>query len=185
VRDTYLRHDSKGSASSERASGLHESVRSARRGRLGDERGVALTEFALVLPILVVVIAGILAFGLIFFYWLDANRLASETARWAAVDSNPFDPLTLQQHIQEEVPNGMKDASVCISFPGDGESDPDPREIGDPVQVTVQKTVSLVPILGLGDVPIRASATRRIERFANGLGPPQSYSEDGDLGTCS
>jgi TadE-like protein len=165
---------------------VRDSVRWTRGRRLADERGVALTEFALVLPILVVVIAGILAFGLIFFYWLDANRLASETARWAAVDSNPFAPLTLQQHVRDEVPNGMKDASVCISFPGEGESDPDPREIGDPVQVKVQKTLSLVPILGLGDVEIRASATRRIERFANGVGPiPQSYSEGGDLGTCS
>ncbi len=48
--------------------------------------GVAMTEFALVLPVLVLIIAGILSFGRVFFYWIEANHLANETARWAVVD---------------------------------------------------------------------------------------------------
>ena len=167
-----------------------------RRGRkvgLADERGVAMTEFVLITPIIALVIAGMLSFGLIFFYWLDANRLAGETARWAVVDTNPF-AVPLQQYVQDSVPNGMKTGlNVCIDFPA-SPSDPEPEpEVGDPVRVRVQKTVSLVPILGIGDVTIRAASTMRIERFANGVGPPAAYKAGPssgappgeDLGTCS
>jgi len=158
--------------------------RDRRSVALADERGVALTEFALVTPILVLVIAGMLGFGLIFFYWLDANRLASETARWAVVDSNPFGK-PLQQHILDEVPNGMKDGlSVCIDFPANP-SDPTPTQldVGDAVRVRVQKTVSLIPLLGIGDVNVRASSTMRIERFANGVAPPVNYRPGPPSGT--
>jgi hypothetical protein len=168
--------------------------RSRRAVGLADERGVAMTEFALVLPILALVLAGMLAFGLLFFYWLDANRLAGETARWAIVDTNPYG-VPLQRHVRDEVPAGMTDGlNVCIDFPVDPlETPPVALEVGDPVRVRVQKTVSLVPILGIGDVTIKASSTMRIERFANTTGPPVSFKvgpstqdpPEADIGTCS
>ena len=68
-----------------------------------------MTEFALILPIFMVIVAGLLGFGRVFFYWIQANHVANETARWAAVDHNPYAALsdgpsrgrrcqTLQQH---------------------------------------------------------------------------------------
>jgi hypothetical protein len=163
--------------------------RSRRAVGLADERGVALTEFVLVTPILVLVIAGMLSFGILFFYWLDANRLASETARWAVVDTNPFG-VPLQQHIHDEVPAGMQDGlNVCIDFPvNQGTAPPGAGRIGDPVRVRIEKPYSFVPILGIGDMTIRASSTMRIERFADGTGPT-SYKvgppPGEDIGTCS
>ena len=57
-----------------------------------------MTEFALILPIFMVIVAGLLGFGRVFFYWIEANHVANETARWAVVDRNPYAPTTLQKH---------------------------------------------------------------------------------------
>ena len=152
---------------------------------LADERGVALTEFVLITPILVLVLAGMLSFGLLFFYWLDANRLASETARWAVVDTNPFG-VPLQEHVRSSVPAGMQDdLSVCIDFPpNEGSTPATSGGVGDPVRVRIEKPYSFIPILEIGDMTIHASSTMRIERFENGTGPT-NYSSANDIGTCT
>ena len=89
-----------------------------RRLNFKREDGVAMTEFALILPIFMVIVAGLLAFGRVFFYWIEANHVANETARWAVVDRNPYAPTTLQQHVRGcstvEFENGVR---VCIDFP--------------------------------------------------------------------
>ena len=57
-----------------------------RRRRLHDQRGQALVEFALVLPILLALLVGAVEFGKAFFYWLDLSHLANTGARAAVVD---------------------------------------------------------------------------------------------------
>ena len=63
-----------------------------RRIDLKRQDGVAMTEFALIVPVFLLIVAGLLAFGRVFFYWIEANHMASETARWAVVDRNPYGP---------------------------------------------------------------------------------------------
>ena len=60
--------------------------------RVRDEEGVALVEFALVLPMLVMLLFGMLEFGRAINYWLDANHLANEGVRFAVVNRNPCNP---------------------------------------------------------------------------------------------
>jgi hypothetical protein len=55
--------------------------------RMRDERGQATTEFALIFIPLIMVVAGIIYFGIGLNYWLDMNRAANQGARWAAVDN--------------------------------------------------------------------------------------------------
>jgi hypothetical protein len=151
-----------------------------RIGFLRREDGVAMTEFALVLPLLVLVIAGMISFGRVFFYWIEANHLANETARWAVVDRNPYRascpppaPITgangcqsLQQHARNSSSTEFHaDVKVCIDFPFGSPT------IGSPVRVRVQKPFSLVPILDAGTITIRGSSQMRIERFDNGTSP--------------
>lgn len=164
--------------------------RGGKHGRFRDERGVAMTEFVLVLPALVIVIVALIAFGLIFFFWLDANKLASETARWAAVDQKPTAITTsFQQYIKDSVPGGMQDGlDVCIDLYG---KTPDTVAVGDPVRVRVERGFSPFPFLWSDIVVVRASSTMRIERFnnPNGQGPPTSYKPGPpnggeDIGTC-
>ena len=67
-----------------------------------EERGVALVEFALVVPLLLVLLFGMLDFGHTFNYWIDATHLANEGARWAVVNKNPASSGTLQEYIQQQ-----------------------------------------------------------------------------------
>lgn len=63
-------------------------ARSTRRF-LGSERGTAVVEFALVAPILFLLVFGILDFGRALNYYNDITQLAGQGARAAAVDRNP------------------------------------------------------------------------------------------------
>ena len=53
------------------------------------ESGQAMVEFALILIPLLIVVGGIIYFGIGLNYWLDMNRVANQGARWAAVDNWP------------------------------------------------------------------------------------------------
>jgi Flp pilus assembly protein TadG len=69
---------------------------SLRRWR--DERGVAVTEFALVLPLLLLLILGMVDFGKAINYWIDNTHLANEGARLAVVNNNPGGSTTTLQN---------------------------------------------------------------------------------------
>ena len=56
---------------------------------LRSERGTAVVEFALVAPILFMLVFGILDFGRALNYYNDITQLAGQGARAAAVDRNP------------------------------------------------------------------------------------------------
>ena len=141
-----------------------------------------MTEFALILPVFLVIVGGLLGFGRVFFYWIDANHLANETARWAVVDRNPFAPKTLQQYARESGGTlEFADAKVCISVPGGG-----PPTVGGPLEVKVAKGFSFIPLLGIGDITIRGSATLRVERLAGSSGTtPLNYSVGSPYGACT
>ena len=151
-----------------------------------------MTEFALVLPMLMVIVVGMLAFGRVFFYWIDANHLANETARWAAVDRNPYDtatpPQTLQQHVLASGTLEFQDARVCLDFPDGPDGNPTTAD-GESVRVRVQKPFDFLPILGIGKITIRGSSTMRIERLEGtdtaGNYVPANYTAGSLNGACT
>lgn len=152
-----------------------------RRRNLKREDGVVMTEFALILPVFVFIIVGLLAFGRILFYWIETNHEASEAARWAVVDRNPYAPQTLQQHVATgSTVEFQSDVKVCIDFPEGGTPD-----LGEPVRVKVEKPFTVIPLLGVGTIAIRGASTQRIERFSGGAVAPTAYSTGQNIGTCS
>jgi Flp pilus assembly protein TadG len=139
-----------------------------------------MVEFALVLPLLLVLVFGMLEFGKAFNYWIDTTHLANEGARWAVVNYNPGTG-TLQEYVKgrantvelrdggtASIPAG-DEAEVCISFPNGT------ANVGDPVLVTVTATYHWLPFIGdrigSADVTITGSATMRLEA------PPSNYAE--------
>ena len=54
-----------------------------------DERGQATVEFALILFPLLLIVAGIIQFGIGLNFWLDEQRIANQGARWAVVNAWP------------------------------------------------------------------------------------------------
>ncbi|HYZ20453.1 MAG TPA: TadE/TadG family type IV pilus assembly protein [Gaiellaceae bacterium] len=137
---------------------------------LRNEDGAALVEFALVLPILVLLLFAMVDFGKAFNYWIDETHLANEGARFAAVNKNPGGS-SLQAYIQgqattPELRNGgtasvPNPAQVCISFPA-GTSN-----VGDPVRVSVSVNYNWLPFIrsktGITQTTLTASSTMRLE----------------------
>jgi hypothetical protein len=160
--------------------------------RMAHERGTALAELAIVMPLLMVLLLGMLDFGKAFNSWIDETHLANEGARLAAVNytapscgsSNPN--VCLAQYIQQgadfgELKNGrgpdsyasgQSAAQVCISYPSNTAKSPATQGlIGDPVQVTVSVNYQWLRYvtgkLNLGGTtPITGKATMRLEQPA-------------------
>ena len=63
-----------------------------RRLDLESDDGMAMAEFALIVPVFLLIFVGMVAMGRAFFLWNDVNHEANETARWAAIDHNPYAP---------------------------------------------------------------------------------------------
>src|SRR2546422_749472 len=55
----------------------------------GREQGQALVEFALILPVVLLLLLGMIDFGRAMNYYNDMTQLAAEAARSAAVNHNP------------------------------------------------------------------------------------------------
>ena len=132
-----------------------------------------MVEFALVLPLVLVLLLLILDFGRAINYWVDTTHLASEGARLAAVDKIPDGHATLQEYIKsradsEELrtggPTGVVEPGlkVCVEYDSDG------RAVGNEVTVTVSAEYDWMPFLGeklgLAQTTIEGTATHRLER---------------------
>jgi Flp pilus assembly protein TadG len=156
-------------ADSEKHPDLQQDGRSARiaaaRVLVKEDRGAALVEFALVLPILLAVVFGIAQFGLAFNSANDETHLANEVARYATVNEDPSSK-TLQEWGKSQADSkALSGQTVCIEFPN-GTSN-----IGDPVRVTVSGKINWFPILHLKvtSTTITGSAYMRLET------PPTKY----------
>lgn len=159
--------------------------------------GVVLVEFALVLPILLLLVTGMMWFGFALNYWIDETHLTREAARYAAVNFNPGPEGSLQESIQVQSDTpALKDgiggtvdgpAEVCITFPpntGSGPEQGSVGQVGDPVQATMTVTFNFIPILADGidlpgplgfdginiaQIPIRSTATMRLEAIPTNI----------------
>jgi len=127
-----------------------------RRGR--DESGQAVVEFAIVVPLLCIVILAIVDFGKAMNYWHDMTHVANQIARQAAVNS-PDLGTTSEECAQLET-NELRTGSarvdaaqVTITSTG---------ALGDPVTVEVSATYHWLPVFG-GNWTIRGKATMRLE----------------------
>jgi Flp pilus assembly protein TadG len=138
-----------------------------------DNRGAALVEFTLVLPVLVLLVFGSLDIGKAYNYWIDATQLANEGARWAAVNGSPdpgqpnflaairnqADSAELRNGSTSSVPNPLQ---VCVHFPS-GSS-----QVGQPVEVTVTSDYQFMSFiaskLSVLNAPVVGRATMRLER---------------------
>ncbi len=168
------------------------------------DEGVAMAEFALILPVFMLIVVGMLVVGRLFFYWIETNHVASETARWVIVDRNPYlkapctlatatgatDCQSLQQHAALSATDEFADnVRVCIDFPETPSGTA--VQVGDPVRVRVQVPATFFNFFGFG-VDIKGSSTMRVERLEGKdltdiTKPPfpLNYADTAPFGTCS
>ncbi len=76
-------------------------------GRRDGERGAALVEFALTLPLLLVVIAGIVDFGFVFQRYEVITNAAREGARLASLPDYQTDTTMIQTRVRSYVQQGL------------------------------------------------------------------------------
>jgi Flp pilus assembly pilin Flp len=149
------------------------------RGRR-DERGQALVEFALILPLFLMIVVGIIQFGVALNYWLDLQRIANQGARWGAVNCGQSasmpgsDPCladdgspSLEQRLREDIisrGNDPKEVVVCY-LAGDGTA-----STGDSIRVRLTTEFVFLGITGFLDdssgltMDLHADATMRLEQ---------------------
>jgi len=156
------------------------------RPSVTSERGAALVEFALCVPLLLVVIAGIVDFGFTFQRYEVITNAAREGARLATLPQYAGNHTLIENRVRDYVQQGLSlsNASMNVVMPA-GTSviidDVDPITISDGVNdidlsattVTVvyqHHFLLLQPILGLinkswgGSMTLRAQSQMRNEQ---------------------
>jgi Flp pilus assembly protein TadG len=141
-----------------------------------DQRGTAVVEFALVAPVLFLLIFGIVDFGRALNYYNQETQLAGLGARAAAVNRDPKDTgavasgsRIIQTELDGTYAKGelQNNTTFCIN-PDSGGA---PSAVGQPVTVTASYQFHFLPLVGaalgiLGPNPsitVQASQTERQE----------------------
>ena len=161
-----------------------------RNRRRQGERGQATVEFAIVLPLVLLLIAGVIEFGKAFNYWLTLNHLANEGARWAAVNKVPpsnaapdncaIRTYLLTQVAGQELHDQLgEDGRITLTR--------DPAAgIGDQARVQIQTPYSFPIVSGMaslaaglfggsstfGDITLTGTSTVRLEQRPTWLPGP-------------
>jgi hypothetical protein len=146
------------------------------------QEGQALVEFALIAPVFLMIVFGIIYFGIGLNWWLDMNRVANQGARQAVVNHWPPYCLrtdtsctsststtncdtVLADHSRARLQDVLRcqtrnNATVTVCYPG---KSPSTATIGDPVRVriTAPFTFFFMNILG---IELKATAAMRLEQ---------------------
>jgi len=120
------------------------------RKGLRSERGASTVEFALLLPVLVLLLFGIFEFGLAYNSYLAVTHAAREGARMAAVGA--YNEGTIRDTAYPARPT-----SITVSYPNGNAH-------GETVAVTVRaETPIQIPLWGSRTLSISSTAKMRIE----------------------
>ena len=91
-----------------------------RLSRVRSEAGAELVEFALVLPIMLLVVAGIIDFGLLLQRQLVVTNAAREGARIAILPN--YGAADVQARVTQFVREGLNDAALALMLGGSPET---------------------------------------------------------------
>jgi Flp pilus assembly protein TadG len=155
--------------------------RTARRSRRARaEDGQALVELALVLPLLLLLVFGITQFSLALNSANNETHVASEIARYAAVNDNPscetgsVCSAGLAAWGKRQVGKVLENETVCITFPLNPVTNTAGQQ-GDPVEVAVTGRVNWIPFFKYKKFPSTLVAGKAIMRLEHA---PTTYGKE-------
>ncbi len=128
----------------------------------GAASGQSLVEFAISLPILLVILVGVVDLGRLYFSYISIVNAAREGARYGA--GHPTDTANILTHVRNEVDGniiGPSALTISVSCPsGCAPGDLDTPGINNPIVVTVSFPFSLITtyIFGGGSIPLQTTA---------------------------
>ena len=114
-----------------------------RRVPLRGERGQSIVEFAFVLPFMLLLLFGIVEFGIAVNNASDLNQVAANTARKLSVNADPsLDPTEYAKSIAEDAIAANPTFVVNVSFPNGTTPGPNAAVC---VKITMDKTLEVIP----------------------------------------
>ena len=125
---------------------------------LRSEKGQAMVEFALVLPLLLALLCAIIDFGWLYYNQITLNNAAREGARYAVIHYDPAEAW--KDAAESRMLNGMVGVSSAVAI------------VSDPVEQQITATVTANPriltgftstILGKQSMELHAQCTMRLE----------------------
>ena len=157
-----------------------------------EERGQNLVELALVLPVVLLLVFGIIDFARAFNYKDQTTQVANETARWFIVNQLPTGNVnpTIQDYrdwahnelVSTELKNSALAANikVCFTDPA-GVAKTTGVQSGDSVTVTIPASLTpityITKVVGINSLKLNGRATMRLE-----LTPTNPLFGTGDTG---
>ena len=128
-------------------------------GRRTGERGTALLEFALILPVLVLMVFGTIDFGQAIYVQNTLANAARDGARFASVDPSNTACIQTVAARNSSLAN-LSNADITVTRPGS-------IDLGQPVTVAVQSTYTpmtslIAGTIGLTSLTLHGSATMQI-----------------------
>lgn len=114
------------------------------RARVSRENGVAAVEFALILPVLALILFGVLEFGRVWSQYQVYQGAAREGARCAAVKATEFSDCDILTEVEQHAAPFDVDGPVAVKI--GGSSAPDgctEADRGEDVQVSWNQQLEL------------------------------------------
>jgi len=137
--------------------------------RRGDASGQTLVEFALIVPIFILMMVGIFDAGRAVYYWSTINNAAHEAVRLAIVDQNTGDVRA--RAVSQSVAVGVDSADVTVSWLSSEYTNVAPcnatPRYGCAVEVSIAYDFTpATPVLGqlMGTIGLEGVARQQIER---------------------
>jgi hypothetical protein len=162
------------------------------------EKGQALVEFAIVVPLLMLLVLGIVDFGLAYNYKNDQTSLANQALRYAVVPPpcTPCGGQSIEDYVRttadshqlefgnsgdfgiQQQPDGFGvHITFCLPNGSTGQE-------GQPLEAKATSTYNWLPFLHLGSVVIESSAIGRIEPGASYAPGVSQYATTYPLDKC-
>ncbi len=138
-----------------------------------DQKGQSLVEFALTLPVLLLLVMGIVQFGIVFNAYITVTSAAREGARLAVVGADDEQVrLRVKEAAAALLLNNLEEGDIDITPPYDPDNynptDPGARKVGEELKVRVNGTVPvIVPGLNVFTGNAYSFSSQSIMRFEN------------------
>lgn len=119
--------------------------------------GQSVVEFALLLPLLLLLVIGVVDLGRVYFSYITVTNAAREGARYGAARPTETSQI-INRAINEAQGSGVILTNVSVSCPNGSCTQ------GNPIQVTVSYNFQLITayLFGGGTIPLQASVQMEI-----------------------
>ncbi|MEH7501322.1 TadE family protein [Neobacillus drentensis] len=121
------------------------------------EKGQSLVEFALIVPLLIILLFGIIDFGRIFHVYLTIDHAGREAARAASIGKD--DTTVINTAVNDASSIGLTAGKVGVSPSG-------ARDSGTNITITINYPINfLTPVIGniVGPITLTDTTVMRVE----------------------